>query len=206
MRISRACQAATKKLRMPPLPSTSVTTTPPPKSCARTRGCSLTAVANSACCTRPTGCSTSRPTHRTYSPAPTGKRPHLSARQRVECRLHPVERLSHQLRHIEHFRAGVFLFVSTGVEHDLAERAARGDHVGTRRFRFRVPVFGHTFRAGFLFLPELRTAGAAAERVFPAALHLHTVRTAASKYFPRRVELTVVAAQVARVVERHLPV
>src|SRR5690606_34869762 len=83
--------------------------------------------------------------------------------------------------------------------------AAPGGDLGPRRDGLGEALLGDTPLAGLLLLPELRAAGAAAEGVVAALLHLDQVRAAAGEDRARRVVLAVVPAEVAGVVERHLP-
>src|SRR5690606_23996838 len=123
----------------------------------------------------------------------------------VELGLDRVEARRDELRDVQDLGRAMRLGALARAEHDLAERAAGGDDLGPRRDGLGEALLGDTPVAGLLLLPELRAAGAAAEGVVAALLHLDQVRAAAGEDRARRVVLAVVPAEVAGVVECHLP-
>src|SRR5690606_20411452 len=119
----------------------------------------------------------------------------------VEQRLYPLQLGDDQLRHVHDLRRSLLLSALAAREHDLAERAAGRDDLGACRYRLREALLRDASLTLLLFLPELSAAGAAAERVVAALLHLHQRGAATGEHVPRRVVLAVVPAQVTGVVE-----
>src|SRR5690606_4071835 len=126
----------------------------------------------------------------------------LVAGDGVQKRLDAVQPGGDELGDVQHLGGPFGLRSLARAEHDLAERAARGDDLGAGLHCLREALLRDPPVTGLLLLPELRATGAAAEGVVAALLHLEQVRAAPAEDRARRVVLAVVPAQVAGVVER----